>query len=157
MRECRSHLYPECNRLTLAGSSIQVGNIPVTSKAQCNSTVKRDCIVHEPAENARLLKHEQGHFDITKVITDKARTSIQDKITATPIVVKECGEQAATDAALALYHSLDAEITSLIAQWRLLKNTTQDEYDAQTVHGTDSGAQTRWEGSIAAGLPQVKI
>jgi hypothetical protein len=157
LRECRSHLLPECNRITLAGSSIQVGNIRITSRAQCNSTVKRDCIVHEPSENARLLKHEQGHFDITKVIADKARASIQDKIIATPISVKECGEQEATDAALALYHNLDAEISSLIAQWKLLKDRTQNEYDTQTAHGTNSAAQGRWEASIAGGLPQVKI
>lgn len=43
-----------------------------TSVAECTSVVGKDCTDRAAAESARLLRHEQGHFNVTCAIAKKA-------------------------------------------------------------------------------------
>jgi hypothetical protein len=100
-----------------------------------------------------LLKHEQGHFDITNVMARNARESI--KLKAAGLTVKEtgCGDAAARDAARGTY---DTNVSSVLRQlgndWMATKDRAQQDYDGQTVNSSNAAKQRAWETDIAAGL-----
>lgn len=114
----------------------------------------RQCATDEPAERARLLKHEQGHFDITNVMAQNMRAS--QKLKADGLLVKEirCGDQAARDAAWANYRSnVQPVLKALADEWLRLRIQAQDDYDTQTNRGGIRAKQTAWETDIKNGLP----
>lgn len=100
-----------------------------SSVAECTSVVGKDCTDRAAAESARLLRHEQGHFDITCAIARKANN------------------MAYTDAGFA----------DLLKAARAMLQGLHDDYDAQTGNGCNAGAQATWEADIAQGLPKVTI
>lgn len=100
-----------------------------TSRAECATVVASDCSDRASAESARLLAHEQGHFNLTCAMARKANGMLS---TAPDF-----------DALLR------AARTTLARQQRL--------YDRQTNHGCNAGPQSTWETAIAGGLPAVTI
>jgi hypothetical protein len=111
------------------------------------------CLSDEVTERARLLKHEQGHFDITKVMADNARASLKTKATSLPITETGCGEDAARDAARSKYESdVGPILRDLGKNWQKSKGLAQDDYDTKTGHGAKTAEQNAWEGKIKAGL-----
>ena len=126
----------------------------------CGSRVNRSdrkaferCLTDEAAERARLLKHEQGHFDITKVMADKARASLNAKATSLPVKETGCGEDAARDAARNTYESkVGPVLRDLGKSWQRSKDQAQDDYDTKTGHGAKAADQKTWEGKIQSGL-----
>jgi hypothetical protein len=100
-----------------------------TSRGECETAVGTQCDTDTPAESARLLAHEQGHFDIACVLVGKA------------------------DDALAAGSALD------LVRRRLNAKVTQQNaaYDTQTNHGCNAGPQATWTANLAAGLPAVTI
>jgi hypothetical protein len=114
----------------------------------------RNCATDEPRERARLLKHEQGHFDITNVMARNMRAS--QKLKADGLLVKEvrCGDQLARDAAWATYRSnVQPVLKDLANEWLRLRIQAQDDYDTQTNRGGIQAKQTAWETAITNGLP----
>lgn len=79
-----------------------------------------------------LLKHEQGHFDITEIFARKITSTIRPKMANKPLPEKE----------------VTAIADSLVAA----KNEYQKEYDLQTKNGTDKIIQQQWLDKIAAQL-----
>ena len=115
--------------------------------------VYEQCMSNEAAERARLLKHEQGHFDITKVMADNARASLKAKTTSLPVTETGCGEDAAREAARNKYDSdVGPILRDLGKKWQKSKDLAQDEYDTKTGHGAKTTEQNAWEGKIKAGL-----
>lgn len=100
-----------------------------TSRAECTSVVGRDCGDRAAAESARLLRHEQGHFDLS------------------------CAMAAKANAMLATTPDFDA----LLRAARTTLSRQQGLYDRQTNHGCNAARQGSWEADIAAGLPAVNI
>jgi hypothetical protein len=96
---------------------------------ECESVLRPACMTREPLESARLLHHEQGHFDIACKLAEKA------------------------NAAVAAGGNPDA----LLRGARALLQPTSDQYDADTSHGCNATAQSTWDGRIAAGLPTVNV
>ncbi len=88
-----------------------------------------DCNDHELAETARLLSHEQGHFDITCVLVKKANAAL----------------------------AAGGGLAKLNAALNTKEQTTQNSYDSQSSHGCKASEQATWKAEIAAGLPKVKI
>lgn len=156
--DCRTRLVTWCQDLYTRGHSLTRDGITATTKAGCERAFFRPCMAGEPAERARLLKHEQSHFEISKVLADKAREDLKAK--AATLTVKEtgCGQDEASDAALRKYN-IDVEpvLKNLGRAWQQLKDRTQDEYDVQTSHGSDAPKQTAWESKIAAKLPGYQV
>lgn len=117
------------------GCAASMGPNPASSTARshadCSSVVGIECERMAVAESARLLKHEQGHFDITCVLVHKA------------------------NAALAAGASQASVATAL----RLRNNALTSLYDstAQTNHGCNAAQQAAWEAQIAAGLPAYTV
>jgi len=100
-----------------------------TSRDECETVFATDCADRAAAESARLLEHEQGHFDLS------------------------CAMARKTNAMLATGQNFPALLSA--AQSTLSRQQTL--YDNQTRHGCVAGSQTQWEADIAAGLPNVNI
>lgn len=109
-------------------SAVPRGDV-ARSRGDCTSVVGQDCADRAVAESARLLAHEQGHYDLS------------------------CAMAAKANAMLATTPDFDALLraaqTTLARQQRL--------YDRQTDHGCNAGPQSTWETAIAGGLPDVSI
>ena len=101
----------------------------VTARNDCENRIGTQCDADAPAESARLLRHEQGHFDIACVLVGKA----DDALAA--------GSPLAT------------------VRRRLNQTVTQQNsrYDVQTRHGCRQPQQSTWDTNLAAGLPAVTI
>ncbi|QID17617.1 DUF922 domain-containing Zn-dependent protease [Nitrogeniibacter mangrovi] len=99
------------------------------SRAQCATIVARDCHDTRVAESGRLLRHEQGHFNLSCAMARKAN----GMLAAAP------------------------NFAQLLRSARRVLSQQQRRYDAQTRHGCIAAAQARWEADIAAGLARVNI
>ena len=96
---------------------------------ECTSVLGADCNDRAVAESARLLQHEQGHFDLSCAMAQKA------------------------NAMLGAGHTFEA----LLGAAQRTLTTAQNNYDTQTNHGCIASAQSTWESDIAAGLPAITI
>jgi hypothetical protein len=96
----------------------------VTTSSDCEAVFGVGCDTQAPAESARLLRHEQGHFDIACKLVGRAN----DMLAA-------------------------GRPRNVVSTWLGANLQPQnDAYDHDTVHGCDAGQQSTWQTSIAAGL-----
>lgn len=86
----------------------------------------------DASQNPYTLNHEQRHFDIAKLITER----FKQKITPANLT-------------LADYNS---EVQYQFIESFREMNKLQQRYDDETRHGTDEAAQARWNGQIDAEL-----
>jgi hypothetical protein len=117
-----------------------------------NARLFNQCLTDETAERARLLKHEQVHFDITNVMAGKAKASLSTEAAKIKLSATACGQEAASDAVLALYEKPHNDLVDLGKKWQTSKDQAQDDFDTQTGHGAKIAEQNAWEGRIGAGL-----
>ncbi len=111
------------------------------------------CMADEVKERARLLRHEQGHFDITNVMATNARDDLKALGATLNVTKTACGEQAARDAARPDYDpKVRDELKRLLKDWSALREQTQEDYDTETTHGADESNQAAWEADINTGL-----
>ena len=80
-------------------------------------------------ESARLLKHEQTHYDLA------------------------CG--LARKGTLAIVEGNSAD--NMLRDVRSASGTQTTSYDSATAHGCNAGPQATWEQSVLDGLPAVTI
>jgi hypothetical protein len=99
------------------------------ARGECQSVLMPACIAREVAESARVLHHEQLHFDIGCTIAGKAN----DLLPGHP------------------------DPQALLRGARALLQPLHDRYDAETRHGCDAGAQATWDANVAGGLPNVTV
>jgi hypothetical protein len=99
------------------------------SRDDCATAVATDCTDRATAESARLLQHEQTHFDLTCAMARKANAML----TTTP------------------------NFDDLLRAARTTLATEQRRYDSQSNHGCNGSSQSQWQADIAAGLPAVTI
>jgi hypothetical protein len=98
-----------------------------TNPGECESIIGADCDSDAVAEAARLLRHEQGHFDITCKLVGRADDAL---------------------AAGRPYRD--------VKQWLNKHNKEQqDGYETDTEHGCVASEQAKWEKGIAGGLQAV--
>jgi len=94
------------------------------------------------ARTAQLLKHEQGHYDITALLMRDLDTDLT--------ALMQAGRSFATqrELAQAIAH-VQQPAESLVS--RLQSTATADGvYDRQTHHGTVATAQQRWDAALAS-------
>lgn len=137
--------------------SIQLGSARATSKADCRRGFQTACLSDRKKESDRLLSHEQWHFEITKVISEKARTSAKAGAAKLKFTARECGPKAALDKLEQAIEQPRKDLLDQGAKWITLKNTTQDEYDLKTTHGRDLTKQRDWQVLIRAGLVDYNL
>ena len=76
------------------------------------------------AADVKILKHEQGHFDITEIFSRKLKLELR-KLTP-------------------LRSSVQSDVNALVQKINLAKDHMQDRYDEETDYGRNSIAQRRW-------------
>lgn len=82
--------------------------------------------------NARILAHEQGHFDLAEVTARRLRAELG-------LLDQGCADG-------------NAAFTKLVADFQGRDRELQRSYDRQTMFGTASGAQRHWEARIESWL-----
>ena len=98
-----------------------------TTVQECDTVVGAACDADAVANSDRLLRHEQGHFDITCKLVGRA----DDALLA--------GRPLAT-----------------VRTWLNTHTQSRNSaYDGQTANGCNAAQQAAWETAIAAGLPAV--
>lgn len=98
------------------------------SSDEC-TTLSTECHARQDLEQARLLRHEQGHIDIACALARAINASIAAG--APPCAFERTGP---------------AKLNELTAL-----------YDTQTAHGCIAGKQAGWEAEIRAGLPKQPV
>jgi len=81
---------------------------------------------------ARILAHEQGHFDLAEVTARRLRAELA-------LLDLRCADG-------------NAAFTKLVADFESRDRELQRSYDRQTMFGTGSGAQRHWEKRIKSWL-----
>ena len=109
-------------------ASAIAGRVVASSRADC-ADIQTECTRTAVAESSRLLRHEQGHFDISCVIARKAN-----------------GALAAGASLAAIKRAVRREL-----------GAAQRAYDNDSDHGCIAALQASWEADIAARLPNVSI
>ena len=159
--ECASKLQPACEAAEIKAASAHqlpdsdgVNFASAKTKADCKKDFVEKCKVHEAAESARILKHEQGHFDISKVMADKARASLKAKAATFTATETRCGKVAALNAAIRSFNAFNAStvLGKLGSDWQDSKEKAESDYDDQTNHGMKKPEQAAWEAKITGGL-----
>jgi len=158
--ECATTLLQDCQEFALQNNPFtlhedkQPAFLKVDSKKDCKTQAFDQCVPHEKEESERILKHEQGHFDITKVMAENLQSELKTKAAELTAEATKCGKQQAIDAALKAFNAgkpwqvLDQIVKDRTKKW----NEAQDAYDKETDHGLKQDVQTSWEGDISDGL-----
>ncbi len=160
--DCSTTLPKSCQAALVADAKFDLTSESGTKittavkKEDCTAGLQNDCLTFEKAEGPRLLKHEQGHFDISKTLADKARASLQGKTGTFAATETKCGKAEAVKAAREAFGKLGAvdALQKLGQSWIDAKNTAESDYDTQTDHGKKAKEQTTWGTKIAAGLKE---
>lgn len=160
--ECSTTLISNCEKasaknqlfeITETDTGVQV--VKATSKADCSTKkFSDDCLKYYTDWSARLLKHEQGHFDISNVMAGKARADLKTKSAAFAGTATECGRTKAVTEAVKSFDALGAPaaISKIGQDWIDLKDKAQEDYDTETSNGIKAAEQATWETNIAGGL-----
>ena len=93
--------------------------------------------VKKGKETEALLKHEQGHFDLTEIYTRKMRREISSKKYAVKKVNKG--------------------IVKIIKKYSQQLNTAQKKYDSQTNHSVIEAEQQKWNKKIEGDLQSSEL
>jgi predicted secreted Zn-dependent protease len=112
--------------------------------------------VKEGKQTDKLLKHEQGHFNISNVLAEKTEAELIAWAKANTGSATKCGRVQALNEAIKQWNALDSG-TQLLAIWDKgegLRKQAQKDYDDETKHGADAPKQTAWEGEITKDLPK---
>jgi hypothetical protein len=126
----------------------------VTSREECSKSFLQECATRlSDAASAALLKHEQGHFDITNVMADKTQEALRTLAESFDQEATGCGEGAATKNAKKKAASLIKQLKAKYKSQRAALNKTQSKYDTETNHGKKEDEQSTWEGNLSQGLP----
>ena len=159
--KCKTTLFQKCQESTMKQAHTSVtdedGNDVATAKkkADCKTSFRKQCTDHEIAESKRLLKHEQGHFDITNVMAKNAKASLKAKAATLTVTETGCGQAEALKAAQTSFDNLDASgvLSQLQQDWITSREQADSDYDVETDHGDKKVEQLDWETSkIGGGL-----
>jgi hypothetical protein len=133
--------------------------VRATSRADCSSKKSsEDCLKYYRDWSARLLKHEQGHLDISTILAGKARADLKAMAPKYTATASECGRKPANDAALKKFNALNpSDITQRGQDWLNLKDKAHKDYDDQTDHGCKQPEQATWLKNIANCLPAYDL
>ena len=128
--------------------------LSATKKTECDTTVMDKCKSSlMPNLSKDLLSHEQGHFDITKVIADEITQNLHDKDDELETEAEGCTEEEAIKNAKAALKAKkpEAEFKKIWKAGKQKLKDTQKTYDDDTDHSTIADQQSDWVEKIAAG------
>ncbi|MEP7343053.1 MAG: DUF4157 domain-containing protein [Acidobacteriota bacterium] len=165
--ECSTKLVSGCEKAFAKNQLFELSEkcsgsvvVKATSKAGCSDKkFKENCLTYYKDWSARLLKHEQGHFDISNILANKARADLKAKATKYTATATECGKSQANKEAVKQFDALNGttELPQRGQDWVDLKDTAHKDYDDQTDHGCKQPEQATWDKDIAAGLKNYDL
>jgi len=107
-------------------------SVTATSKDECKTVLGAECTRVAQLESERLLRHEQGHFDISCALARKANSAL-------------------------IAGGKFKDIKTAVEPLGSKKDKAFKKYDDDTEHGCIASKQADWEAEIAAGLPNITI
>ncbi len=124
------------------------GSATADAKADCDGSYKEEITALGGQESARLLAHEQVHFNISEAKAGKLKTDLESSVGSMSSSGSGCGKAAANKAADADFAKLKAgaELAKLVKAAKTDLSDTQKSYDAATCHGLDQTNQDTWSG-----------
>lgn len=87
----------------------------------------------------KLLRHEQGHFDLAEISSRELRKALQE-------LEDPCGD----------LDEMKKQVGRLMTYYRMRLNTDQREYDNDTGNGSNGKKQKKWEQKIALRLKELE-
>ncbi|HWB97835.1 MAG TPA: DUF4157 domain-containing protein [Bryobacteraceae bacterium] len=104
-------------------------SVVATNFSGCSGALAPECTRVAVEESARLLRHEQLHFDIACILVGKANASL----------------------------AAGRNFTTVRAALTARSNAVTSQYDTQTNHGCFATPQATWVTNVSAGLPGVNV
>ena len=160
--DCATKLVSDCEEVHATKQSFEHKDHKVSiSKAASKSDsadpkFKKACNTHLGVWAPLILKHEQGHFDISNVIAGKAKTDLKKEAAKYVATATSCGRTRANNEAVKKFNALNAatELSERGQKWIDLKDEASEDYDddSNTDHGVNQKEQAAWEKNIADGL-----
>ena len=125
------------------------GSATADTKADCDGSFKEEITTLAGQESARLLAHEQVHFNISEAKAVGLKTDLESAAGSMSSSGSGCGKAAARKAADADFAKLKAgpELSKLVKAANTDLAATQKAYDAATCHGLDQTNQDTWSGT----------
>ncbi len=146
---------PKCEAaFATSKAGIFFNGTKITKREECRTRMVPNCMTNDaPKERTRLLNHEQYHFNITNVLANNAKADLKARGATLNVTAHGCGNDAARDVARDEYNKkVDDALRKPLKAWLDAKNKAQDDYDTETVHGSDQGKQSAWETKVKDGL-----
>lgn len=163
--ECSTKLVSDCEqamakRYLFESKDHHTTVAKATTEAECSSpNFKKACTEHYKDWSPHILKHEQGHFDISNVMANKARADLKAMAAQFSASATACGQAQAKSEAEGNFKALNADnvLSQRGQEWIDLKNRAEKDYDDQTEHGIKRDKQKIWENDIAGGLKKYDL
>jgi hypothetical protein len=166
-KECTTKILPGCKKQPLDLGSFQVtmagATITANAPAECDKEFQQACVdTLIPAASAALLKHEQGHFDITNVRAERAQDALRELAAGFDTDVTVCakgktakqqkaGKAKAVAKAKATLKQELKQLQKAYDEQRAQLRATQKQYDKETKHGIIEEKQAKWLQTIEEG------
>jgi hypothetical protein len=158
--DCSTKLVSDCEAILAKNQLFDYKdhNVSVSkavSKSDCTDPkFKKDCTKHYGVWVPLILKHEQGHFDISNVMAGKAKADLKKKAAKYVATATGCGKVGANNEAVNKFNALNAssELPERGQKWIDLKEKAEKDYDDDTEHGVKQKEQATSEKNIADGL-----
>lgn len=144
----------------------------ITTESACTTQLTKECLQTRQKAADDLLSHEQGHFDITNILTKKLEVDIKTLVDSfAEKTVSVCGKdeamkQAKDIAAKEVGPKIQDKIKDAQQKVDEIKGyhdaaqnidvegnlrSTQGLYDTETTHGSDEAEQAQWKTNISNG------
>jgi uncharacterized protein DUF4157 len=136
--------------IELAGEKTEVAKIE-----DCSTSFLDTCATTlMEASSKELLKHEQGHFDITNAIATKTQAAMRTLAEGFDKEVTACGEAAAIKKAKEAAKNQIKKLEARYKAGRKELSALQKQYDSDTNHGKKEEEQSAWEEKISEGFTE---
>lgn len=87
------------------------------------------------ARNANTIRHEQLHFDVTRVVVER----FKERLKKADLTIED----------------FDSEMQYQFLESFREMNTEQEKYDGETGHGINAGAQAQWDRKTTAEIERI--
>ncbi len=128
-----------------AGGGLRKCTVTITEvSAQANFDPSKSWVKPGSKTDA-LLAHEQGHFDISEIFARKKQEKM-NKLIGTSETATACSNEEALKEA---NKKIEADVMKVCDEINKEEDNMQDQYDKQTMNGTDPDKQKKWQDKIA--------
>jgi len=164
-KECNAKLLTKCKEVLKKKIyykyKIGPDEFKANNREECNTVLCEKCKDYYKKGSGKLLKHEQGHYNITCVMANKIKRALDAWAPKFSKEATECGKKRAIGKAKKAFNkqkpspkeTLKTVFKVGIDLWKM----AQAAYDLDTNHGKNEGQQKAWTKKINANLPEYKI